>query len=106
MSGSDYLDYEPMPPHLAFYQVANVHQFSAEQARSKVLELMAYLSAERERVGCCQRTIQTQAMALRDAREEITGLAQSIGLLEGEVRQLKQQNRELIAALADALEGG
>ena len=91
MSGSDYLDYEPMPPHLAFYQVASIHQLPLEEARSHCLMLMALLAAERERNHEAVQTITTQAIDLKNALQALSEIAN----LERQIRCLETQAEEL-----------
>ena len=95
MSGSDYLDYEPMPPHLAFYQVASIHQLSLEEARSQCLMLMALIGAERERNHEAVQTITTQAIDLKNALQALSDRAETIANLERQIGCLETQAEEL-----------
>ena len=84
-----------MPTHLAFAQVASIHQFSLEEARSHCLMLMALLAAERERNHEAVQTITTQAIDLKNALQALSDRAETIGNLERQIRCLQSQNEEL-----------
>jgi len=84
-----------MPTHLAFYQVASIHQLPLEEARSHCLMLMALLAAERERNYEAIQTITTQAIDLKNALQALSDRAETIGNLEQQIGCLKTQVEEL-----------
>jgi len=80
-----------MPTHLAFAQVASIHQLPLEEARSHCLMLMALLAAERERNHEAVQTITTQAIDLKNALQALSEIAN----LERQIRCLETQAEEL-----------
>ena len=84
-----------MPTHLAFAQVASIHQLPLEEARSQCLMLMALLAAERERNHEAVQTITTQAIDLKNALQALSDRAETIAALERQIRCLQSQNEEL-----------
>jgi len=84
-----------MPTHLAFAQVASIHQFSLEEARSHCLMLMTLIGAERKRNHQAVQTITTQAIDLKNALQALTDRAQTIASLEQQIGCLETQIEEL-----------
>jgi hypothetical protein len=84
-----------MPTHLAFAQVASIHQLPLEEARSHCLMLMALLAAERERNHEAVQTITTQAIDLKNALQALSDRAETIANLERQIGCLETQVQEL-----------